>query len=194
MRFLVGLVMLWLAAALASADQDARKSTDPETGLSEWRWQSQGLSIRLAQLLPDQVRAFFQGRGFDAETADEIARRCVFQSVIRNSGAEGVVRLDLTQWRSWHDDERPLRLNRVWQEEWEGRDVGEAARIAFRWALFPAEHEFRPGDWLMGMLVVDREPGARFDLEVRWAANGQERSGVLRDLRCAPDADRGDAP
>lgn len=186
---LVGVALAW-SAVLAKPPGALSVESDPATGLIGWHWQGEHLTVELAQLLPDQTRAFFLGRGFEPALADRIAESCVFQSIMRNVGSDGELALDLQDWRTHAvDGSKGLRLNRDWQTEWEAKEAAESARIAFRWALFPTEHRFEPGDWLMGMIVFDRPPGETFDLELTWQEAGESRRVMLRDVRCAPDVD-----
>ncbi|HHH38230.1 MAG TPA: hypothetical protein ENK50_01470, partial [Sedimenticola sp.] len=63
-----------------------------------WLWRHGGVTLQLVQRLPDQTRAFFQGRGFDGASADRLARACVFQTIFRNDG-DRPLSYDLDQWR-----------------------------------------------------------------------------------------------
>ncbi|MFP4560512.1 MAG: hypothetical protein ACLFQ3_04250 [Thiohalorhabdus sp.] len=181
-----------LSAVPAQADEAPRArpavETDPETGLREWQWDGEGLSVEMGQLLPDQVRAFFIGRGFEDSMADRVAQRCAFWGSIGNTGREGSVKIDLGQWRTHGSGgTAPLLLNSHWQRKWEEEGVPRGPRTAFRWTVLPAEHRFAPQDWLMGMIVIDRPPGADFDLELRWREGDEQRRRILPGLSCAPE-------
>ncbi len=195
-------VVAWTLLALAGpalpggagTAEEMQVHTDPDSGLITWHWQGEGLSLELAQRLPDQTRAFFLGRGFDTEDATFIAGHCVFQGVLRNTDRSASATVDLRQWRSQTPNgaTRPLP-NRDWQDEWASREVPEVARIAFRWALFPGEHRFQPGDWLMGMIVFKHPPSTTFDLTVHWRQQTTPRQSTLPDLRCAGEPERDEA-
>ncbi len=62
-----------------------------------------GLQLELAPLAPDQVRAFFLGRGFASKDAEHlVATGCVFRSAIgsaRLMSGDPDVMVALTQWR-----------------------------------------------------------------------------------------------
>jgi peroxiredoxin len=91
--------LLILLASLLAAGARAEVSTgrDADSGRLSWTWAGDGVSIQLVQLLPDQTRAFFIGRGFDRAAADRIGRACVFQTIFRNDG-EQAVQYDLSGW------------------------------------------------------------------------------------------------
>ena len=173
-------------AAIADVEHDR----DPTTGLETWQSQGKGVSFSFTQLLPDQSRAYFQGRGFQPANAELVAVACVFQTVIRNrADAVAPVDLDLSGWRviRMQGNTRPPRLEADWQREWERRQVAGPARTAFRWSLFPTRQSFQPGDWNMGMVTFNLPPGERFDLELTWRQDGKPRRLVFNALRCAPD-------
>ena len=80
-----------------------------------------------------------------------------------------------------------MKTREDWRGEWEALGVPQSARIAFEWALYPTEQQYRPGDYNWGMSAMDLAPGTRFDLEVVWHQHGERRSTVIRGMECAPD-------
>lgn len=97
--------MLGLPLLVSPISAQVSTGRDPETGLRSWTWARDGVSVQLLQLLPDQTRAFFLGRGFSGPEADRISRSCVFQTIFRNDGARPVV-YDLGEWSLLHHGER----------------------------------------------------------------------------------------
>ena len=180
-------IPLLLASALAAAQ--TRPYVDERTGVDAWRFEDGALQVDLVQRLPDQTRAFFLGRGFSRASVDHLAERCLFQTIIHNT-AENVdtgpiITLDLAQWRARTDATwQPLILKRQWQQDWQQRRESQAARIAFQWALFPTEQQFRPGDWNMGMTTYPAAPGERIDIQVVWRQNGERHSGIIAGPVC----------
>ncbi len=176
----------WLAAP---GPADTRHTTEPDTGIETWEIAAQGVSLRLSQVLPDQVRAFYLGRGFDADSAELLATTaCVFQTVFRNESAVHGIAFNLADWRArTPQGEQPPKLEREWQREWERRGVPAGARTAFRYALFPTEHRYEVGDWNMGMTTYALPPGSRFDLKFVWREGDKPREVVMTGVRCATD-------
>jgi hypothetical protein len=62
--------------------------------------------------------------------------------------------------------------------------VPDAAQLAFRWAQFPSEQRYAPGEWNQGMLAVGLPSGSRFDLIARWTLADQTYEGRLVDVVC----------
>lgn len=190
-RLLLGLASGFFSGVLGS---EIRTGEDPETVLAIWSWSDQGISLRLAQLLPDQTRAFFLGRGFEADTADRVGRSGVFQTIFRNDGMQ-VVEYDLRSWSIRHLSEHlPLRTREVWDREWEVRGIDDSPRIAFRWSLLPTVQRFEPGDYNWGMTSFGLPPGERFDLLLMVRVGGQPVSAEIPSMVCAADHRLEDLP
>jgi hypothetical protein len=179
--------LLFCTAVAAAAD--TRHTTEPESGIETWETAAHGVSLRLTQILPDQVRGFYLARGFDAASVERLAAgACVFQTVLRNESARSAIEFSLADWRSVSArGERPLKLEADWQKEWEKRGVPLAARTAFRYALYPTEHRYDIGDWNMGMTTYPLPLGSRFDLRFVWREGGQRREAMLSSVRCATE-------
>lgn len=185
------LLLLLCLSQVTLAASAVEQVAEEGSGLPGWRWEDTVVSFTFNQRLPDQTRAFFQGRGFLPEQAEPLAHDCVFQAIIRNSATAATpMEIDLAQWRVIPDAgaAQPLRLESQWQQEWEQRRVAEAARIAFRWSLFPTRQTFEPGDWNMGMITLGLPPGSRFELDVVWRAGNQILHQRFPGMHCAAAA------
>jgi len=182
-------IVVPLAFALAwGADcrAETRHTIDPDTGAGTWETRAHGVHLQLTQILPDQARAFYLNRGFPADAAERFATACVFMTVLRNDGAPGEVAFRLADWRvATVGGERPPRQVEEWMAVWQSLGLSEPARIAFRWAQFPPEQEYAPGEWNQGMLSTGLAPDARFDLVARWSVAGKTYEGKLENVRCA---------
>ena len=178
------LMVIAALVSLPAAGEPTR--LDPDTGAATWEVQVHGVTLSLTQLLPDQVRAFYVNRGFALSDTAVFAEACVFMTVLRNDGAPGELSFRLADWQLRQGGTaRGLPPLDDWMAQWEARGVGAAARIAFRWAQFPPEQRYAPGEWNQGMLATGLAPGSRFDLIARWSAAGQSYEGRLDDVRCS---------
>ena len=162
---------------------------EPDSGIESWELRTRGVSLRLTQILPDQLRAFYTARGFDVASVELLATgACAFQTIFRNESVKAAIEFNLIDWRSiTTKGERPLKLEHDWQQEWEQRTVASAARTAFRYALYPTQHRYETGDWNMGMTTIIAAPGSRFDLRFVWHEGNERREARLCDLRCAKE-------
>ncbi len=190
LHWVLGVVTLGFVVATVAWGEHTRYTKDPDTGVETWEIQDKGVILRLAQILPDQVRAFYLARGFSVPATEALARSCVFQTVLRNESAPTTISFNLAQWRVLTETgEHTLKLQRDWEKEWEQHGVSDSARLAFAWALFPTEHAYEVGDWNMGMTTYALPPAARFDLRFVYTIQGRLQAGLIRGLRCATDVE-----
>jgi len=160
---------------------------EQQTGLRTWEWSEAGISVQLVQRLPDQTRAFFQGRGFSSEDADSIAKACVFQTIFRNDGEQPLT-YDLDDWKvDYRGKALPLHTRARWDEKWQVGRASEAARIAFRWSLLPTRQRFEPGDYNWGMTSFGLLPGETFDLTLNIRINDHLITRSIPDIVCTAD-------
>jgi hypothetical protein len=181
-----GLAAVAVIAVLGGSPSSAEPvRVDPQTGAVTYETQAHGVHVSLTQLLPDQVRAFYVARGFDLDDADVFAEACVYMTVLRNDTASGELDFRLSDWEVKHNAEaRALPPLEDWLAQWEARGVPDSARLAFRWAQFPAEQSYAPGEWNQGMLAIGLPPGSRFDLIARWTIADKTYEGRIDDVRC----------
>ncbi len=176
-----------LFAMSAAAVAEITVDQEPETGLKLWQWREAGVTLQLIQRLPDQTRAFFQGRGFSSADADTLGRACVFQTIFRNDG-KYPVKYDMDRWEIVYQGQRmPLRTREYWQAYWETGDAPKAAQIALRWALLPTRQTFEPGDYNWGMSSFGLDPGETFDLQLTLSIDGRVTERQIRNIVCAMD-------
>lgn len=175
----------WLPAAALTT------GIDEQAQLPYWEIRDEGMSLRLVQRMPDQSRAFFLARGFSAEEVEQVAGRCVFQTIFRNISHEAQpapLHYRQQDWTVQHQDRDASILTREdWARLWERQEAAPAARIAFQWALLPAEQTYEAGDYNWGMTMIDLPPGSRFKLGVTWEQFGETRTFLIEDLQCASD-------
>ncbi len=170
------------------------ESVNEDNGLRGWNFTAGDIGIELIQRLPDQTRALFMNHEFSRDVIEQLALSCMFQTIIRNSGASGSgqpVAIDLTQWRITRDGKTAaMLLKEPLLESWSDEDASAAAKLVVRWGMFPTQQEYLPGDYNWGLTAYGIAPGSTFDLEVHWAEGGKARTGTIAGLVCAPDVDK----
>ncbi len=184
-------VMMLLTTALPIR-ADVERSIDAETQLKSWKLIQGALSLEIIQRLPDQTRGFFLARGFSREIANDIGTQCVLQTIGKNTtlaGKEAAISYNLKDWIVRTATEtRGIKLKEQWSDEWQGEDVNEAAKLAFRWATFPTAQSFEPGgDYNWGMISFGLPPGSLFDLQVTWKEDNEIQSNWIRQIECPID-------
>lgn len=185
-RYVV-LVFAGMSLLVGGTGAEIISGEDPQTGLKSWEWREAGISVQLVQRLPDQTRAFFLARGFDADEADVIGRACVFQTIFRNDG-EKPLSYDLDDWQiSYRKERRSLFTREHWGEKWRQSEVSKEAGIALRWSLLPTRQKFQPGDYNWGMTSFGLAPGEVFDLTLAIRLDGDPVARTIPGIVCAAD-------
>ena len=172
------------------------KTLGKDMQLSAWKLSEGNFQLELIQRSPEQTRSFFQGRGFSAKVAEDMATSCVFQTIGRNTEAENKtdsVTVDLSEWRLVAVDnqdkmEKSIKLKEDWNKEWKDANVSTASRIAFRWATYPSEQSFDPGgDFNWGMISMGPKPDTIFDLHVFWKQGDKKHDAWIKKMQCPKD-------
>lgn len=183
------LMLMPVASAVVSAQHSTAMKPLSET---VFQIEREGLTLELAPLPREAVRAFMIGRGLSQEDAALAAERgCIFRSAIGNAATspEGpALRVALSDWRVHPDGgaSRGLALRQHWDAFWRARKLAEASAVAFHWALFPSEQVFAPTDHNWGFLSFELPPGTRFSLDVSWTTGASTYTDRLDGLTCAP--------
>jgi hypothetical protein len=189
---MISAIMLLLGGT--SVFGGVEQTVNEKNGLRGWRFSESDIEIELVQRLPDQTRALFMNHEFSREVIEQLALSCMFQTIIRNTGASGLERklaIDLTRWRIHHGGAtRELMMKEPLLASWDEADASEAARLVIRWGMFPTRQEYLPSDYNWGLTAYGIPPGSKFDLDVSWTEDGKPYNGTIRDVVCAPDVDR----
>ena len=198
--FLMTVLFLIFSLQLTTSLAEVVHSSDPETQRQSWVFKQDGFELKIAQLLPDQVRAFYLARGFPPEIADDIATNCMMQTVARNTAstkAKGAITILLKEWQiktipaentNSAEALQGIKLKETWDAQWKADTITPAARIAFRWATFPTEQTFEPsGDYNWGTTSFGLPPASIFDLQVVWHQGKQTKSTWIKNIQCMED-------
>ncbi|VAW93033.1 hypothetical protein MNBD_GAMMA23-835 [hydrothermal vent metagenome] len=186
------IIPLFLLVANTFAAVSVTKN--PSTQLKSWVLKEGGFKLELIQRLPDQTRAFFQGRGFSSKIANDLALSCIFQAIGTNIGtpkqkhAESVS-YSLKDWKIKMGDKiQTVKSKEIWKTQWSPSAVNTAAKIAFTWATFPTQQTFSSSsDYGWGMISFGFPPKTTFDLKVVWKQNNKTNSRWVRAIMCPPD-------
>jgi len=189
LTFLLTLVMMFSTRGVAV---ELTTGIDAQAQLPYWQIKDEGMSLRLVQRLPIQSRAFFLARGFNKQQVERIAQSCVFQTVFKNVSHEAEQPAPLTynlrEWVISHNGKHQgIKTREDWSVEWLAEKVATPVQLAFEWALYPTEQEYKPGDYNWGMSVYDLKPGSKFDLKVVWHQFGKAHSTIIKNMQCAED-------
>ncbi len=180
------LVLTVLCSAVSAADVSVHKNED--SGMLIWTSEDVGFKIELIQLLPDFVRAVYGKHKFPDDELERVASYCIFGTVLKNTSSQ-LLTYQVKDWRYRTKDnkgnyleEMPVKTKTQWLEEW------RKAGIMFSWTLLPDVGEFAVGDWQQGFTTIKLARESEFDLIYKWQLDGVDHTGVLKNLKCAPES------
>ena len=185
LKYLVSLIialqMSLLSDELIAAERTIHKND--VSGLLTWTSKDEGFSIELIQLLPDFVRAIYGKHNFSKREIERVASYCVFGTIVRNTSDRHLsYRVNNWRYRSIDKKLRSVKTKTQWLEEW------KKAGISFSWTLLPDIGEFAVGDWQQGFTTIDLPRDSEFDLIYKWQLGDEVHSGVLKNVKCAPES------
>ncbi len=153
------------------------------SGLLTWTVEDTGFTIELIQLLPDFIRAIYAKHNFPDEEVERAASYCIFGTILKNTSDQHLsYRVDDWSYRTRDGKVHPVKTKTQWLEEW------RKAGILFSWTLLPDIGEFAVGDWQQGFTTIKLARESEFDLHYRWQLDGHAHSGVLKNIKCAPES------
>ena len=153
------------------------------TGLLTWTAEDTGFSIELIQLIPDFIRAIYAKHNFPAEEVERAASYCMFGTILKNTSEQHLsYRVKDWSYRTGDGKKYPVKTKTQWLEEW------KKAGILFSWTLLPDVGEFAVGDWQQGFTSIKLARESEFDLIYTWQLDGVKHTGVLKNIKCAPES------
>lgn len=153
------------------------------SGLLTWTSEDTGFSIELIQLLPDFIRAIYSKHNFPADEVERAASYCMFGTILKNTSDQHMsYRVADWRYRTKDGKEWPVKTKTQWLQEW------KKAGITFSWTLLPDVGEFEVGDWQQGFTTIYLPRETEFDLVYKWQLDGVAHTGILNNLKCAPES------
>ncbi|MFO7603932.1 MAG: hypothetical protein R6X06_08975 [Gammaproteobacteria bacterium] len=154
------------------------------------RFETDQLTIRISARTPQQMAAFYEGRGFPREMIEATRQACFFTVGIKNK-SNTILWHDLDQWTFTAASQPVQRFTRAyWKAKWQSLQAPLASQSTFRWTLMPEQLDFRPQEAEGGNITLPRGPLV-YDIKAVFQT-GEDKTGpiikaVLTDIRCGED-------
>ena len=155
-----------------------------------YRHEDEQLLVSLKPRTPQQMAAFYTGRGFTAPMIELLKQQCFMTVFIKNKSRD-ILWLDLAQWQFANADGPITRPHRdLWKQTWQQLQIPLAHQATFRWTLLPESLDFQPDEREGGNLVLPRL-GKPLTITARFPT-GADRAGPpitlnIGPLECAVD-------
>ena len=177
-RFSRVVLLLSLPAGVQAADKPPIR----------FSFSGQGLTVHAMPRTPDQMTAFYAGRGFPANMLTPISHVCFLTVSMRHTRRDAVW-LEPSRWRIVDAEGHSVqRLNRdFWNRVWETMQAPPASRATFGWSQLPENRDLQPEEPVGGNITIV-QPRGPFTLEMPFAT-GQDKKGPeivarIKDLVC----------
>lgn len=177
------LIVLSVSFVVEAAAAETSVHKNEISGLLTWTADDEGFKVELIQLLPDFIRAIYAKHNFPKQEVERAASYCVFGTIIKNTSDQHLS-YRVLDWRYLTKDgkQHPVKTKTQWLQEW------RKAGITFSWTLLPDTGEFAVGDWQQGFTTVKLPRETEFDLIYKWQLDGVPYTGVLENIKCAPES------
>ena len=148
------------------------------------------LYVVIGTRTPDQLAAFYTGRGFNRASIDAITSTCFVFGVIKNKTYDAFW-LDLDNWKFTSADGKPIRRISLdeWKDTWQKTELSKAHQSTFRWTQLPHSRDLRMHEHVGGNVAVEWQEKP-FSLEATFRTgddgSGPPRTIKVEDLSCVP--------
>ncbi len=145
------------------------------------------LSFKMIPRTPDQMAAFYEGRGFPAKATQVFSEVCFFTVIVKNLSRD-IVWLEPANWLI--NSESGENINRLgqqyWRKRWQQLNLPKNSQATFRWTLLPTSRDLRPDEGVGGNLVLAATSGKIMVTPVfRLGADGRKRLKLAtQTIRC----------
>ena len=179
------LALSGLGEAAMAADKDQSSKT-PQANASKARgddshrveFENATLKLIVMPHTREQMKAFYEGRGFPEMAIKAVAEACFMTVVVKNK-TKDILWLELDNWRFSSESTQVKRLDRsYWQQRWETLHIPLASRSTFGWTLLPEQRDLRADEGVGGNITMAFTT-APFALDARFYLGEDKHGGPV---------------
>jgi hypothetical protein len=197
---LVVLVLSWPGETVLAADKDQPAKSQQETvskpsgskqpgdNSNRIEFENKALKLIVMPRTREQMKAFYEGRGFPEPAINAIDEACFMTVVVKNK-TEDILWLELGNWAFSSESPGVKRLDRAyWKQRWETLKLPKANRSTFGWTLLPEQRDLRVDEGVGGNITMafTTQP---FEIDARFYLGGDKHGGPisvhLTKIQCA---------
>ncbi|BBP01546.1 hypothetical protein [Sulfuriferula nivalis] len=148
-------------------------------------YESNGISFSISVRTPDQIRAFYTGRGFPEAAIAELTSKCLLTIGVRNHRKD-IVWMEPAKWEftTMHGT-KVLRISRdAWDKRWAEQNIPLANRATFGWTQLPESRDLYPDETAGGNIAI-QPPSEPFTVTASFDTS-EDRSGAPVTFQSAP--------
>jgi hypothetical protein len=197
---LVVLVSSWPGETVLAADKAQPANSPQVTGgtssgskppgdnSNRIEFENKALKMIVMPRTREQMKAFYEGRGFPEPAINAIAEACFMTVVVKNK-TKDILWLELDNWAFNSETPGVKRLDRAyWKQRWEILKIPKANRSTFGWTLLPEQRDLRVDEGVGGNITMTftTQP---FAIDARFYLGGDKHGGPisvhLTKIQCA---------
>ena len=171
--------LIALGLIVATSSQSAERDT----------YKRDDVTFSISVRTPEQIRAFYSGRGFPEAAIKELESKCLLTAGIQNSRKD-ILWLEPSNWR--FTTEKGIHIRRISREEWDVRwaklNIPLANRATFGWTQLPESRDFLTGESAGGNIAIE-PPKTSFSVAVIFKTGSDKQGPNIRfkaeNLQCS---------
>jgi hypothetical protein len=148
-------------------------------------FESKGITISISVRTPDQIQAFYTGRGFPEAAIAELASKCLLTIGVRNHRKD-IVWMEPAKWQfiTVHGVNVSRISRDAWDQRWTELNIPLASRATFGWTQLPESRDLYPDETAGGNIAI--QPPAEPFTATATFDTGTDRSGSPVKFKSAP--------
>ncbi len=158
-----------------------------------YKFENKSIKFGLYPRTPEQMAAFYEGRGFPKQAVNATTKHCFITVGMRNI-SKTKIWLDLSRWRIYNNQGELVRTNREqWKQKWKQLKVPLASQATFSWTLLPESRDLHPDEPVGGNITL-QPMDSPFTVEANFAT-GEDQKGkplkvIIENVRCLKNGDK----
>lgn len=152
------------------------------------RIEDKDITVVIGSRTPDQLEAFYSGRGFNSASIDEIKKTCFVFGMVDNKTYD-TLWLSLDDWNFVSADGSPLKRYKRddWKKIWNKTGLSQAHQSTFGWTQLPESRDLRKHEHVGGNVAVEwHDKPFKLEATFRTGADksGKSRTITIENLTC----------
>lgn len=145
---------------------------------NRYKVENQFVKFGLYLRTPEQMAAFYEGRGFPKQAIEATTQHCFITVGMRNI-SKTKIWLDLSRWRIYNEQGEIARTSRdQWKQKWQQLNVPLASQATFNWTLLPETRDLHPDEPVGGNITLQPTESA-FTVEAVFATGDDQQGKPL---------------
>ncbi|WP_455208633.1 hypothetical protein [Kaarinaea lacus] len=154
---------------------------------NRYKIENQFVKFGISARTPEQMAAFYEGRGFPKQAIEATTQHCFITVGMRNI-SKSKIWLDQSRWRIYNAQGEIKRTSRdQWKQKWQQLNVPLASQATFNWTLLPESRDLHPDEPVGGNITL-QPTDTPFTIEAVFAT-GEDQQGKplvikIENVRC----------